>query len=109
MNEILNSRVENCPSGPGGKEITNGDIFCFHYNIKRGGNVNPSSDPHGELVNQNVLIILGSEEETSKHFLLPKEVVQDILNESRGKLFEVRNQRPRPHLDDKMLTSWNGG
>ncbi|KAE8744851.1 hypothetical protein FOCC_FOCC008492 [Frankliniella occidentalis] len=107
VHEILNQRVESCPAGSDGKEVTNGDIFCFHYSVKPGGNVNPSSDPHGELVNQNVLIMFGSEEETSKHFLLPKEKVQEILRESRDKLFEVRGRRPRPHLDDKMLTSWN--
>ena len=26
----------------------------------------------------------------------------------RQKLLEIRNQRPRPHLDDKILTDWNG-
>lgn len=30
------------------------------------------------------------------------------LSESRTKLMEVRNKRPRPGLDDKVLTSWNG-
>jgi uncharacterized protein YyaL (SSP411 family) len=30
------------------------------------------------------------------------------LGAARKKLFEVRNQRVRPGLDDKMLTSWNG-
>lgn len=107
VHEILNKPIENCPAGTDGKEITNGDIFCFHYNIKPGGNVNPSSDPHGELVNQNVLIVLGSEDATSKHFLLPKETIQEILQEAREKIFEARDLRPRPHLDDKMLTSWN--
>ncbi|XP_034242847.1 spermatogenesis-associated protein 20 isoform X2 [Thrips palmi] len=107
VHDILNTPIEGCPAGSGGKEITNGDIFCFHYNVKPGGNVNPSSDPHGELVNQNVLIMFGSEEQSAQHFLLPKEKIQEILQESREKLFEVRGRRPRPHLDDKMLTSWN--
>ena len=30
------------------------------------------------------------------------------LGRARQTLFRVRASRPRPHLDDKMLTSWNG-
>lgn len=30
------------------------------------------------------------------------------LSEARKKLFDVRNKRIHPHLDDKILTSWNG-
>ena len=28
--------------------------------------------------------------------------------ESRTKLLELRAKRPRPHLDDKIITAWNG-
>ena len=31
-----------------------------------------------------------------------------LLENSRKKLFAVRAKRPRPHLDDKILTDWNG-
>ncbi len=31
-----------------------------------------------------------------------------LLADSRAKLFERRATRPRPHLDDKILTAWNG-
>jgi uncharacterized protein YyaL (SSP411 family) len=31
-----------------------------------------------------------------------------ILERSRKKLFEVREKRPRPLLDDKIITAWNG-
>ena len=30
------------------------------------------------------------------------------LDRGRARLFEVRATRPRPHLDDKILTAWNG-
>jgi len=30
------------------------------------------------------------------------------LAEARAKLYNVRKERPRPHLDDKTITAWNG-
>src|SRR4029450_8963752 len=32
----------------------------------------------------------------------------DILARARAALFAARQGRPRPHLDDKVLTAWNG-
>jgi uncharacterized protein YyaL (SSP411 family) len=34
--------------------------------------------------------------------------VRDLLKQSREKLFAIREKRPRPHLDDKIITAWNG-
>jgi uncharacterized protein YyaL (SSP411 family) len=34
--------------------------------------------------------------------------VTEILERSRKKLFEAREKRPKPHLDDKIITAWNG-
>lgn len=31
-----------------------------------------------------------------------------IADESKSKLFARRKSRPKPHLDDKLLTAWNG-
>jgi uncharacterized protein YyaL (SSP411 family) len=44
---------------------------------------------------------------------VPREVVWSERDSERGralreKLRALRNTRPRPHLDDKVLTSWNG-
>src|SRR5690606_34000764 len=30
------------------------------------------------------------------------------LEEGRRRLHELRKKRPRPHLDDKVITAWNG-
>ena len=65
-------------------------------------------DPHGELTGKNVLIIRGSVEETAERFGLSCTETRDVLERGRRALFEVRKQRPSPHLDDKMITSWNG-
>ena len=83
-------------------------LFCEHFGVTATGNVDPSSDPHGELVEKNVLMALHSVEGTARSRGIPEEVVCDSLKASREKLFDVRAKRPRPHLDDKILCAWNG-
>ena len=83
-------------------------IFNYYYGIKDNGNVNPSSDPHGEFTSENILYVARSIEETTKEFNLNDDEVSSILSDARKKLFSVREQRPKPHLDDKILVSWNG-
>lgn len=65
-------------------------------------------DPHNELKNQNVLIIKGDLDSTAKRYKISLEQAQGAIERAKGILFEARKKRPRPHLDDKMLTSWNG-
>ncbi|CAB3224288.1 unnamed protein product [Arctia plantaginis] len=89
-------------------DITYLDVFCDYYSIEADGNISPESDPHGELVNQNVLIIYGSKEETAEKFGLSLEQLDQIISECINILYEARQKRPRPHLDTKMLCSWNG-
>lgn len=87
--------------------VPNAEIFCYHFNIKKAGNVNPSQDPHNELTNKNVLITSGIEG-TAAFFETPVEVLKESLKKSLKMLYEVRQSRPRPHLDSKILTAWNG-
>ncbi len=47
-------------------------------------------------------------EETAAHFGISPDQVRTVLRSASAKLLEVRSGRPRPHLDDKILTSWNG-
>ncbi len=74
------------------------NFFCTHYGVVAEGNVDPASDPHGELTGKNVLMEQG---------LIP-ESDRDSLERSKKSLFESRSRRPRPHLDDKILCAWNG-
>ncbi|XP_046422311.1 spermatogenesis-associated protein 20 isoform X1 [Neodiprion fabricii] len=93
---------------PGKKDLELSDLFAFHYNVKPEGNVGHLQDPHGELKGQNVLIVYGSLAETAEHFDLSFEDVNNYLQKAREILYQVRLKRPRPHLDDKIVTSWNG-
>ncbi len=38
----------------------------------------------------------------------PVQEVGELLKQSRSRLLEARQKRPRPLLDDKILASWNG-
>ncbi|KAI8145227.1 spermatogenesis-associated protein 20 [Fennellomyces sp. T-0311] len=85
------------------------EVFSYFYGVETNGNVDPAQDPHGELVNKNVLIQLHSEQETAEKFKMPEEQVNDILKQTKEKLWQHRlTKRPKPHRDDKILTCWNG-
>ena len=83
-------------------------LFCRHYGVLAGGNVDPSSDPHGELTGKNVLMEQASIEESAAAVGLSKEAAIRSLEQSRRILAEIREKRPHPHLDDKILCAWNG-
>ena len=83
-----------------------GRLFALRYGLVDQGNV--ENDPQGEFPGKNVLFEARSLEEVAREVGLTPVEVDRRLNEARKKLLEVRARRPRPHLDDKILTSWNG-
>ncbi len=83
-------------------------VFNYYYDVKDKGNVEPSTDPHGEFTGENILCIAHSIDETVKKFKLTEKKLLAILSSAREKIFNAREQRPKPHLDDKFLVSWNG-
>uniref|UniRef100_A0A8C2HGR5 Spermatogenesis associated 20 n=1 Tax=Cyprinus carpio TaxID=7962 RepID=A0A8C2HGR5_CYPCA len=103
IRELLPDIVEGAAGG-----ATQADIFMHHYGVKEQGNVAPDQDPHGELQGQNVLIVRYSVELTAAHFSISVDRLSELLSDARAKLAEVRKARPPPHLDTKMLASWNG-
>jgi len=80
--------------------------FAFRYGMERNGNV--ANDPHHEFVGRNILFQAHTLEETAHHFDRAIEDVAPRLAGAERTLFEARAGRPHPHLDDKILTSWNG-
>ena len=48
-------------------------------------------------------------ETLAKEFSVSAEEVESSLNSAKEKMFRWRNEnRPRPHLDNKFIASWNG-
>uniref|UniRef100_A0A146KV46 Spermatogenesis-associated protein 20 n=1 Tax=Lygus hesperus TaxID=30085 RepID=A0A146KV46_LYGHE len=84
------------------------EVFCEHYHVLPHGNVNPDLDPHNELTGQNVLAVFGSLKKTADKFDLSEEDLEKELEFGRKLLYDVRIKRPKPHLDDKIITAWNG-
>ncbi len=82
-------------------------IFDYYYDLRPGGNVAPENDPQGEFTGKNILQVVHSVEETQSRFGKPRAEVEAALAEARKKLLAARDQRPRPPLDNKILTSWN--
>ena len=83
-------------------------IFCRHYGVEEVGNAPAGSDPHDEFRGKNILLERQDETTTAKILRIAEETVSKSLAMSRAVLFEQRAKRPRPHLDDKILTAWNG-
>jgi uncharacterized protein YyaL (SSP411 family) len=76
--------------------------------VEEDGNSPAGSDPHGELTGKNTLIVRMTAAEAGKFYKKSEAETEQILADARQKLFTARASRPRPHLDDKIITAWNG-
>jgi uncharacterized protein YyaL (SSP411 family) len=80
--------------------------------VKRRFGVEPDGnapmDPQQEFVGKNLLYVARSISDLADEFGYGTDAVVDALSGARLLMFQARLTRPRPHLDDKVLTSWNG-
>ena len=83
-----------------------GEIFCFFYGVQADGNA--LADPMAEFRGKNILYIAHTLTDTAQKFGKDEQKIQNILADARERLFAARLKRPRPHLDDKIITAWNG-
>ena len=81
-------------------------LFNQRYGVKPAGNVD--DDPHGEFGGQNILYQACTVEEAALAHGLSTDDARSILRVACQKMMALRNTRPRPHLDDKVLAAWNG-
>jgi uncharacterized protein len=74
------------------------NVAARHFGITKGGNFVDHSHPQ-PLQGLNVLSLVGSN--------LPSADLP-LLDSAMTRMRDVRTKRIRPHLDDKVLASWNG-
>ena len=72
-------------------------LFCDYYSVSSTGN----------WEGRNILYITQIKDDLLKKYKMDEEALDRIINESKKILFDERNKRVRPGLDDKILTSWN--
>lgn len=79
-------------------------VFSTYYNIHPSGNCNKSerSDPHGEFIAKNCLLVTKSVEDAVSDMGIDPKEANSILAECRRKVYAARKQRPKPSLDDKV-------
>jgi uncharacterized protein YyaL (SSP411 family) len=83
-----------------------GEIACYRFGVREGGNT--FSDTHAVFGTKNVLFVAHSLEETAAKFALSVDQIRSSIESGKQRLRELRETRPRPHLDDKIIVSWNG-
>jgi len=69
---------------------------------------NAPSDPQQEFTGKNLLYVAADLDELAKVSNQSEGDVAALLDRARVAMFKARLERPRPHLDDKVLTAWNG-
>jgi uncharacterized protein YyaL (SSP411 family) len=73
-------------------------VAVRYFGVTADGNFEDHSHPN-PLPNQNVLSIADPKLTESE---------EALLQSAKDKMFQTRSKRVRPHLDDKILASWNG-
>ncbi len=83
-------------------------IAHSYYTLSENGNA--PSDPFNttEVESYNTLRIEKSIADLASEFQLSETEIDAKLDLIKTTLFIARAERPRPHLDDKIITSWNG-
>ncbi|MFC1952394.1 thioredoxin domain-containing protein [Chloroflexota bacterium] len=82
------------------------DLAIKVFNINADGNF--SSEIHMKKTGDNILHRTKSVTDLATELNISTAELQTRVETIRQKLFKYREQRIRPHKDDKVLTDWNG-
>ncbi|WP_254523286.1 thioredoxin domain-containing protein [Natrinema caseinilyticum] len=80
------------------EDETDAALFCKRYDITRSGNFEGRNQPNR----------VTPVSELAVGFELEESDVLKRLESARARLFEAREERPRPNRDEKVLAGWNG-
>jgi uncharacterized protein YyaL (SSP411 family) len=76
-----------------------GEVFCRAYGV----------DPHGNFEHgKSILHDVVSPDWLAHEFGMEVAHIEQMLAEGRQKLFAAREQRVKPHRDEKIIVAWNG-
>ncbi|MGH9370137.1 MAG: thioredoxin domain-containing protein, partial [Vicinamibacterales bacterium] len=81
-------------------------VVRHRFGIEPAGNA--PQDPQGEFTGKNLLYHAEPIHDVAVRTNRSEADVIAAIGRSRAKLFTTREHRPRPHLDDKVITAWNG-
>ena len=73
-------------------------LFCAGYGVT----------PNGNWEGRTILSRVRDDDELARTWSMSREEVTRRLADTRERLLVVRDARPQPARDDKVLTSWNG-
>ncbi|MDH4070356.1 MAG: thioredoxin domain-containing protein [Ignavibacteria bacterium] len=77
-----------------------------YFGIRPDGNA--LADPQNEFTGKNILFVPESPQTIASRLGITPTELSSRIDQARKKLLTTRDGRPHPHLDDKILTSWNG-
>lgn len=77
----------------------------YYFGLEENGNT--LGDSNNVFGNKNVLYIKNDEFETAKFLSISSEEVIKLINSAKDKMLRYKRLRPRPTIDDKILTNLN--
>jgi uncharacterized protein YyaL (SSP411 family) len=83
-----------------------GELFSALFDVKEKGNFRDEATR--EVTGTNILNLKRSLSSSAKTMGLSLQALTERIEASRRRLFARREERVRPHRDDKVITAWNG-
>jgi len=82
------------------------DLFCEFYNISENGNYRDEATR--EYTGKNIPHLKDTIANLAENWEVENDTLTENLAGARDRLYDIREERVHPLLDDKILTDWNG-